>query len=220
MEQRSNNHENLTKVSLNRARNCPVVASRSYRERGGVTMANIGYARVSTSGQSLEAQLEALKGCDKVFKEKESGARAERPLLTTMLDYVRDGDTVTVTKLCRLARNTKHLLEIVDYLEQKGVSLVVLNLGIDTKSPTGRLMLTMIGAVASFERQLLLERQAEGIAIAKGNGKYKGRKPIARSQADSIIKMLDTGLSKSEIEKQTGVSLSSIYRLEKNNVIS
>ena len=175
-------------------------------------MANIGYARVSTSGQSLEAQLEALKVCDKVFKEKESGAKAERPQLTTMLDYVRDGDTVTVTKLCRLARNTKHLLEIVEYLEQKGVSLVVLNLGIDTKSPTGRLMLTMIGAVASFERQLLLERQAEGIAIAKAKGRYKGRKPIAKDTYNAVRQMNSAGISKREIAEEVGISLSSIYR--------
>jgi DNA invertase Pin-like site-specific DNA recombinase len=179
-------------------------------------MANIGYARVSTSGQSLEAQLEALKVCDKVFKEKESGAKAERPQLTTMLDYVRDGDTVTVTKLCRLARNTKHLLEVVEYLDQKGVSLVVLNLGIDTKSPTGRLMLTMIGAVASFERQLLLERQAEGIAIAKSRGRYKGRKPTAMCKKKEFDQLIAQGLTKTDIAKELNISLSSVYRLKKN----
>ncbi|MEZ8602597.1 recombinase family protein [Vibrio splendidus] len=176
-------------------------------------MANIGYARVSTSGQSLEAQLDALNICDKVFKEKESGANAERPHLSTMLDYVRDGDTVTVTKLCRLARNTKHLLEIVEYIEQKGVSLVVLNLGIDTKSPTGRLMLTMIGAVASFERQLLLERQAEGIAIAKSKGKYLGRKPTARAKQKQVTELLNEGLGKAEVAKILGISRSSLYRM-------
>ncbi|PSW41706.1 recombinase family protein [Photobacterium leiognathi] len=175
-------------------------------------MANIGYARVSTSGQSLEAQLEALEVCDKVFKEKESGAKAERPQLSTMLDYVRDGDTVTVTKLCRLARNTKHLLEIVEYLDQKGVSLVVLNLGIDTKSPTGRLMLTMIGAVASFERQLLLERQAEGIAVAKAKGKYKGRQPINDNKLELIRRLSAEGRSKKDIARLTETSLSTVYR--------
>lgn len=179
-------------------------------------MANVGYARVSTVGQSLESQLEALRACDKVFQEKESGAKAKRPQLITMLDYVRDGDTVTVTKLCRLARNTKHLLEIVEYLEQKGVSLVVLNLGIDTKSPTGRLMLTMIGAVASFERQLLLERQAEGIAIAKSKGKYKGRKPIPNSKVEMVLKMSAKGVRKSDIASDLGLSVSSVYRLIRN----
>ncbi|OED65760.1 integrase [Vibrio tasmaniensis ZS-17] len=176
-------------------------------------MANIGYARVSTSGQSLEAQLEALKGCDKVFKEKESGAKAERTQLSTMLDYVRNGDTVTITKLCRLARNTKHLLEVVDYLEQKDVSLVVLNLGIDTKSPTGRLMLTMIGAVASFERQLLLERQAEGISIAKNKGKYKGRKPIGEKIVREAKELKQQHISNAVICRRLGISLSSLYRI-------
>jgi len=176
-------------------------------------MANIGYARVSTAGQCLEVQLSALKGCDKLFKEKESGAKAERIQLNTMLDYAREGDTITVTKLCRLARNTKHLLEIVDYLDSKGVSLVVLNLGIDTKSPTGRLMLTMIGAVASFERQLLLERQAEGIAIAKSKGKYKGRKPTTIKKVGEIHSLLVSGVSKKDVAIRLKVSISTIYRI-------
>ena len=176
-------------------------------------MANVGYARVSTAGQSLESQLEALKACDKVFQEKESGAKAERQQLAAMLDYVREGDTITITKLCRLARNTKHLLEVVDYMDRKGVSLVVLNLGIDTKSPTGRLMLTMIGAVASFERQLLLERQAEGIAIAKSKGLYKGRKATALAKSKEAIQLYDEGKSKSAISKILGISLSSVYRI-------
>lgn len=130
-----------------------------------------------------------------------------------MLDYAREGDTITVTKLCRLARNTKHLLEIVDYLDNKGVSLVVLNLGIDTKSPTGRLMLTMIGAVASFERQLLLERQAEGIAIAKAKGKYKGRKPISINKICEVHELKKQKISNSEICNKLNISISSLYRI-------
>ncbi|ELV7518143.1 recombinase family protein [Photobacterium damselae] len=176
-------------------------------------MASVGYARVSTAGQSLESQLEALRACDKVFQEKESGAKAERPQFVTMLDYVRDGDTITVTKLCRLAQNTKHLLEIVEYLDQKGVSLVVLNLGIDTKSPTGRLMITMIGAVASFERQLLLERQAEGIAIAKAKGKYKGRKPIEERVVQRAKTLKQQQASNVDICRELNISLSSLYRI-------
>ena len=178
-------------------------------------MATIGYARVSTTGQSLDAQLAAMQGCDKIFQEKESGAKANRPQLTLMLDYARQGDTITVTKLCRLARNTKHLLEIVEYLDGKGVSLLVLNLGIDTKSPTGRLMLTMIGAVASFERELLLERQAEGIAIAKAKGKYKGRKPTAKNKASQVYELLEQKVPISEIAKRLDISLSSTYRIKK-----
>ncbi|OUS09169.1 integrase [Gammaproteobacteria bacterium 42_54_T18] len=175
-------------------------------------MTVVGYARVSTAGQSLEAQMVALRECDKVFKEKESGAKTEREELERMLDYVRDGDIVKVTKLCRLARNTKHLLEIVEYLDEKKVSLQVLNLGIDTSSPTGRLMLTMIGAVASFERQLLLERQAEGIALAKKKGKYLGRKATAMAKADEILRLRNEGASCSYISKELMVSVSSVYR--------
>lgn len=176
-------------------------------------MANIGYARVSTSGQSLEAQLNALEGCGKVFQEKESGAKSDRPQLIAMLEYAREGDTITVTKLCRLARNTKHLLEVVELLDKKGVSLVVLNLGIDTDSPTGRLMVTMIGAISTFERQLLLERQAEGIAIAKEKGKYKGRRPLTDAKLLQAKDFLAKGMSKSKVAKELGISLSSIYRM-------
>ena len=167
---------------------------------------------VSTAGQSLDVQLGALKTCDKVFQEKESGAKAERPQLALMLDYTREGDTITVTKLCRLAHNTKHLLEIVEFLDDKGVSLLLLNLGIDTKSPTGRLMLTMIGAVANFERELLLERQAEGIAIAKAKGKYKGRKPISKNKVTEIKESFINGDSKKNIADKLNISLSSVYR--------
>lgn len=176
-------------------------------------MANVGYARVSTAGQSLESQLEALSACDKLFQEKESGAKAERPQLNTMLEYVREGDTITVTKLCRLARNTKHLLEIIDKLDMHKVALVVLNLGIDTSSPTGRLMVTLIGAIATFERQLLLERQAEGIALAKRDGKYKGRKPTARAKQEKVRELLASGMSKSQVAKELNISLSSVYRI-------
>ena len=176
-------------------------------------MAIIGYARVSTAGQSLDIQLTELSACSKVFQEKESGAKAAREQLELMLEFVRDGDTVMVTKLCRLARNTRHLLEIVDYLDQKKVALKVLNLGIDTSTSTGRLMLTMIGAVAAFERELLLERQAEGIAAAKRKGKYLGRKPTAMAKADEVKALLAEGVSKVEVSVTLGISISSVHRI-------
>ncbi len=179
-------------------------------------MAIVGYARVSTTGQSLEAQLQSLSGCEIVFQEKVSGATSDREELKRMMEYVREGDTVKITKLCRLARNTKHLLEVVELLESKKVSLQVLNLGIDTASPTGRLMVTLIGAIATFERQLLLERQAEGIAIAKAKGKYKGRKPIAAAKCVQVLELCRTGCSKSEVAAQTGISLSTVYRIIQN----
>lgn len=181
------------------------------------TMAIIGYARVSTRGQSLDAQLNALQDCEKVFKEIISGAKDDRPELSAMLEYVRDGDTVKVTKLDRLARNTKHLLEISEYLDAKHVRLQIMNLGIDTGTPTGKLMLTMIGAIATFEREIMLERQAEGIALAKLKGRYKGRKPTARVKTDEIIELLEQGLTKPAISRQLGVGITSIYRIIRTN---
>ncbi len=151
---------------------------------------------VSTTGQSLDTQLEALSGCEKIFREKISGAKDDRPELQAMLEFVREGDTVQVTKLDRLARNTRHLLEVSEYLQSKGVALNILNIGINTATPTGKLMLTMIGAIATFEREMMLERQAEGIALAKLKGKYKGRKATARSKSQEVIEMLGQGLSK------------------------
>ncbi len=178
-------------------------------------MAIVGYARVSTVGQCLEAQLTALKDCERVFQEKESGAKAKRIELERMLEFVRDGDVVVITKLCRLARNTRHLLEVVEFLDGKNIGLKVLNLGIDTSSPTGRLMLTMIGAVAAFERELLLERQAEGIEIAKKKGKYLGRKPTAMAKANDVRELLADGIAKTIVAEKLNISVSSIYRVLK-----
>ncbi|EPM4128132.1 MULTISPECIES: recombinase family protein [Enterobacteriaceae] len=176
-------------------------------------MASIGYARVSTSGQHLDSQLAALSGCEKIFQEKISGAKDDRPELHAMLEWVREGDTVHVTKLDRLARNTRHLLEVSEYLQRKGVALNILNIGINTATPTGKLMLTMIGAIATFEREMMLERQAEGIALAKLKGKYKGRKPTARSKAKEVIELVENGASKAEISHQLKIGITSIYRI-------
>jgi len=176
-------------------------------------MALVGYARVSTVGQSLDAQLQALAECSKIFQEKVSGAKDDRPQLSLMLDFVREGDVVMVTKLDRLARNTRHLLEISEYLHAKRVALRILNLGIDTSTPTGKLMLTMIGAIATFERELMLERQAEGIAMAKQRGVYKGRKPTAMAKGEEVLSLAERGLAKAEIARRTGISLSSVQRI-------
>lgn len=176
-------------------------------------MASIGYARVSTSGQNLDSQLAALSDCEKVFQEKISGAKDDRPELQAMLEWVREGDTVHVTKLDRLARNTRHLLEVSEYLQSKGVALNILNIGINTATPTGKLMLTMIGAIATFEREMMLERQAEGIALAKLKGKYKGRKPTARSKAKEVIELVENGTSKAEISHLLKIGITSIYRI-------
>ena len=148
----------------------------------------VGYARTSTVEQAagLAAQRRDLKaaGCEKIFAEQVSSV-AERAKLTAALEFVREGDVLVVTKPDRLARSTRNLLDIVEDLERRGIALVVLSMGgqrIDTRSPTGKLMLTMLGAIATFERDLMLERQREGIAKAAAEGKYKGRAPTARAR--------------------------------------
>ncbi|AVP94960.1 recombinase family protein [Aeromonas rivipollensis] len=176
-------------------------------------MAIIGYARVSTTGQSLEQQLAALAECEKVFQEKISGSKTDRPQLQAMLEFARSGDVLKVTKLDRLARNTRHLLEITEQLHAKGVTLQIQNLGIDTATPTGKLMLTMIGAIATFEREIMLERQAEGIALAKTKGVYKGRKPTAQLQARNVNVLYGQGMKKTDIAKTLNISQSSVYRI-------
>ncbi|MGU5660068.1 recombinase family protein, partial [Aeromonas veronii] len=123
------------------------------------------------------------------------------------------GDVMMVTKLDRLARNTRHLLEISEFLQHKQVALRILNLGIDTSTPTGKLMLTMIGAIATFERELMLERQAEGIELAKRRGVYKGRKPTAMAKGNEVLALVAKGLPRSEIAKRTGISISSVQRI-------
>lgn len=141
---------------------------------------NVAYIRVSTVEQNEDRQVKAIEpfGIDKWFIEKVSGKDINRPKLKEMIEFVREGDTVYIHDFSRLARSTKDLLEIVETLKSKGVTLHSNKENIDTSTPTGKLMLTMIGAIAEFERQNLLERQREGIAIAKAKGKYKGRKEI------------------------------------------
>lgn len=142
----------------------------------------IGYIRVSTIEQNTESQKSLLQNfkLDKVFEEKVSGKNTQRPQLQAMLEYVREGDTVYVKDLSRLARNTKDLLDIVEYLNNKGVGLFSIKESIDTSSNFGKLMITFLGAIYEFERANLLERQKDGIAIAKREGKYKGRKQIKK----------------------------------------
>ena len=143
---------------------------------------NIAYIRVSTTEQNTESQWEILKKyhIDKHFEEKVSGKNTERTELKAMLDYVREGDTIYVRDFSRLARSTKDLLWIIDELNKKDVKLVSHKEQFDTSSPSGKLMVTMLGAIYEFERANLLERQKDGIAIAKKEGKYKGRKKILK----------------------------------------
>src|SRR5262249_35923718 len=157
----------------------------------------IGYARSSTIDQEagFQAQIKSLKeaGCEKVFAEQVSSL-AERMQLETALDYAREGDTLVITKLDRLARSVFHLVTNGERLEEKGVALKVLEQAIDTSNCTGRLMFNMLGAIAQFERELMLERQREGIAKAKAEGKYKGRAPTARAKAPEIRRLLNEAI--------------------------
>lgn len=176
----------------------------------------IGYARVSTLDQDagLDAQVKELEQavCEKVFKEKVSSV-AKRGQLEAALDFAREGDTLVVTKLDRLARSTRHLGEIVDQLDGKGAHLQILNLGIDTGTATGELVVNLIGAIAQFERKMMLERQREGIAKAKAEGKYKGRKPTARAKADEVIRLRNQGRGASDIAEELGIGRASVYRI-------
>lgn len=176
----------------------------------------IGYARTSTLEQiaGLEAQKEALKGlgCERIWEEQTSSV-GRRDALRAAMDFAREGDALIVTKLDRLARSVRNLGEIVEELERKRVGLRVLDLGLDTSNATGKLMFNVLGAVAQFEREMMLERQREGIAKAKAEGRYKGRKPTARLQQDQIRNLLSEGLSKREIADRTGLSERSVYRV-------
>lgn len=142
-------------------------------------MARIGYIRVSTEEQNTARQEIQMQDLDKLYIEKVSGKSTQRPELKKMMEYVREGDTVVVESISRFARNTKDLLSLVEELTQKGVAFVSLKESIDTATPQGQFMLTVFGAMAQLERDCILQRQREGIAIAKAEGKYRGRQPIA-----------------------------------------
>jgi DNA invertase Pin-like site-specific DNA recombinase len=176
----------------------------------------IGYARTSTTEQKagLEAQQRDLKaaGAEKLFAEQTSSV-GERKQLEAALDFAREGDTLVVTKLDRLARSVAHLMEIIERLAAKKVSLRILSMGIDTGTATGKLMLQIVGAVAEFERSMMLERQREGIAKAKAEGRYKGRAPTARAKADDIRRLAGEGKTKQAIADQLGVGVASVYRV-------
>ena len=179
----------------------------------------VGYARVSTTDQQagLDAQMRDLKatGCVEIFSEQVS-ALGQRDRLKEALRFVRRGDTLVVTKPDRLARSTTNLLRTVEDLDRRGVGLIMLSMGgqqIDTRSPTGKLMVTMLAAIAEFERGILLERQREGIAKAKAGQKYKGRKPTARAKAAEVIKLDADALQRTEIARRVGIGVASVYRV-------
>ena len=176
----------------------------------------VGYARTSTVDQvaGFEAQVKELSaaGCEKIFQEQVSSVTV-RLQLQSALEFVRDGDVFVVTKLDRLARSVTDLMAILQALERKGVAVRILNLGMDTQTPTGKLMLTVLGGVAQFEREMMLERQREGIAKAKSAGKYKGRKPIAPDRRQHILLLAAEGATKISIARKLGVGEATVYRI-------
>lgn len=180
----------------------------------------VQYIRVSTIEQNEQRQVEALKKykAEKTYIEKISGKDTNRPQLQAMLDFVREGDTIVIHEFSRLARSTKDLLEIVEYLEAKGVQLISNKENLDTSTPTGKLMLTMIGAIAEFERQQILERQREGIAIAKAQGKYKGRqvKEIDEQLFEDLYsKYINRKVKKIDMAQQLNISRPTLDKLIK-----
>lgn len=177
-------------------------------------MAFIGYARVSSTGQSLEVQRDQLvaAGCTRLFEEKRSGGSQDgREQLALALDYVRDGDTLVVTRLDRLARSITDLRQIIDRLTAKQVAFRALQQGdVDTSTSNGRLMLNLLGAFAEFETDLRRERQKEGIEKAKAKGVYRGRKPSVPVEAIKALKA--EGVAPTEIAKRLKVGRASVYR--------
>lgn len=182
-----------------------------------MTTTHVGYARTSTIEQDagLEAQERdlAAAGCTKVFSEKVSSVATQRKQLEAALDYVREGDTFVVTKLDRLARSVADLVSIMARLSAKGASLRIFAMNLDTSTPTGKLMVNLMGSIAEFERELMLERQREGIAKAKADGKYKGRAPTARRKTADILRLKAEGKSGDAIAAALGVSRSSVFRI-------
>jgi DNA invertase Pin-like site-specific DNA recombinase len=196
---------------------CPTESLRSTGQKDAVML--IGYGRTSTVEQSagLASQERDLRaaGAEKVFSEQVS-SMVQRGALKACLEFVREGDVVVVTKPDRLARSTAELLTIEADLSKRGIGLVILSMGgerLDTRNPTSKLMLTILAGVATWEREIMLERQREGIAKAKAEGRYKGRKPTVAVQVEIIRTMHATGVKPAHIARRLGVARSSVYRM-------
>jgi DNA invertase Pin-like site-specific DNA recombinase len=177
----------------------------------------IGYARTSTVRQEagLEAQLRHLlerEGCQEIFSEKVSSVET-RAQLEAAVRYLRPGDHLVVTKLDRFARSLEQAISLERKIATKGASLVILDPSIDTSTPIGRMLFGMIGAVAQFEREIMLERQREGIAKARAEGKYKGRAPTARAKTSEVRALRDQGIGAAEIARRLKIGRASVYRV-------
>ena len=179
-------------------------------------MAIVGYARVSTVGQSLDVQLSKLQayGCDPIFSDKHTGTTADRPSLKECRNYLRKGDSLVITKMDRLARSTFHLTQIAEELKVKGADLVVLDQNIDTSTPTGKLLFNMLASIAEFETEIRRERQLEGIEKAKEKGVQFGRKAkLTDNEVQELRKKRADGVLIKDLMSCYGLSKASVYRL-------
>ena len=182
----------------------------------------IGYARTSTQDQkySLEAQVEELKaaGCERLYQEEVSSVDSKREELENALDYIREGDILVVKKLDRLARSVADTVDIQKRLEAKNAGLSILDMKVDTSTPSGRLQFNLFASIAQFEREVMLERQKVGIAKAKADGKYKGRKPTATEVKNKILeKAHTTKLTRQQIADEVGCGIATVYRILKDS---
>ena len=191
-----------------------VCADGFFLSKGGLSL-KIGYIRISTADQNTARQEVLMHelGVEQVFIDRMSGKNTDRPELKRMMNYVREGDVVIVEAISRFARNTKDLLELVEQLTAKQVEFISKNEAIDTTTPTGKFMLTVFGAVAELEREYILQRQREGIAVAKQNGVYKGRKPIEHPKFAEIVNLWKGGdITAVEAMKRLDMKPSTFYR--------
>ena len=181
-------------------------------------MALVGYARVSSVGQSLEVQLDKLQDCKKIFQEKRSAAAGKRPQLEACLEYVREDDTLVVTRLDRLARSTLHLCQIADELKRKGVELRVVDQNIDTADATGRLLFNMLGAIAQFETEIRAERQLDGITKARKKGvRFGARRKLSDGQIRDLREKREAGVLIKTLMQDYRLTKASIYRYLKKS---
>lgn len=179
-------------------------------------MSKIGYARVSTRDQNLDSQIDALKqhGCERIFSEKVSGRKFKRTELDNCLDYMREGDTLVLTKLDRLGRTTKQLIDLSQHLEEQNIDMEIIDMNINTKDAMGKMFFTMMSAFAELEANLLSERTKKGLDAARSRGKKGGRPRISNKKTDMIKTLYDTReYTSNEVAKMVNVSRATVYRV-------